>query len=67
MIELRNIRGRYPERRIRLQAEDMHISLRPTDTGVTQVRLDSKADDAFWLEFEVVERPFGMVFVTEAP
>jgi len=55
-IDIRNIRGRWPENRTPLRPDDMLVSLRE-DSGAVTVRLDSKADDAFWLEFEVVMQP----------
>jgi len=61
MIDIRNIKGRWPELRIPLKPEDMLVYTREGEDGVTVVRLDSKTDDTFWMEFEIVTQPIEAI------
>jgi hypothetical protein len=53
-MKVTNIRGRWPERRIPLQAVDMRVQIREMGGGRVWLRLENKLCPAFWLEIDAV-------------
>jgi hypothetical protein len=54
MIEIKNIRGRWPERRIPLQGIDMQTQILEWEGGRVWLRLENNLCPAFWLELDLV-------------
>jgi hypothetical protein len=54
MIQITNIRGRWPERRIPLDGVDMQAQILELEGGRVWLRLENNLCPAFWLELDLV-------------
>jgi hypothetical protein len=63
-MDVRNLKGRWPETPMPFNPADMLVSTREAQDGVMTVRLDSRSPQMadFWLQFDLVKQgavPFG--------